>query len=364
MSAATSRERGTIARRPARTAGGVLLAVSIVSAVLPAARGGAAFARPTKTEEAAQDSQLVWPLPPDPPRIRYLESYTGTSDFRKKSSWRRALLGPDSDPGISLRKPYGVATDSAGRMYVTDTGQGAVFVFDPRARQVRPFVTSARVRLSTPIGLALDENERLFVADADLDQVFCFDGDGNVLLALGREQGMKNPAGLAIDRKRHRLYVADSNLHQVLVYGTDGRFLARWGSRGPAQGQFNFPTNLALDADGNLYVVDTGNFRIQIFDAEGKLLSAFGQAGDGPGSLHRPKGIAVDSEGHVYVVDAAFNNFQIFDRSGQLLLFVGAVGTEPGTFWLPAGIHIDGKDRIFVVDQLNHRVQVFQYLKN
>jgi DNA-binding beta-propeller fold protein YncE len=347
-----------------RSARGMIAAASVVSALLAAVHAGSAFARPTKTDKTAQDSQLVWPLPPDPPRIRYLESFYGATDFRKKSTWRRALLGPETDPGISLRKPYGVATDSAGRMYVSDTSQGAVFVFDPRAREVRPFATTGRVRLSTPIGLALDEKERVFVADAELNEVFCFDGDGNVLLALGRDQGMKNPTGLAIDRKRHRLYVTDSHLHQILVYSTDGQFLARWGSRGPAQGQFNFPTNLALDTEGNVYVVDTGNFRIQVLDPEGKPLSVFGQAGDGPGSLQRPKGIAVDSEGHVYVVDAAFNNFQIFDRSGQLLLDVGAVGTGPGTFWMPAGIHIDGKDRIFVVDQLNHRVQVFQYLKH
>jgi DNA-binding beta-propeller fold protein YncE len=341
----------------------VLAAPGVVALLLMLAFPAPASARRSKTEGASAGQDLVWPLPPDAPRVRYLETLSGTADFKKRSSWRRVLLGPDTDPGIALKKPYGVATDSAGRVYVADTGQGAILIFDTATRQVRPLPTQGRVRLVTPIGLALDEMERIFVSDSELHEVFCFDGSGEVLLALGREQGMKSPAGLAIDKKRHRLYVADSHLHQILVYGTDGLFLGAWGTRGSGPGQFNFPTNLAVDGGGNVYVVDTGNFRIQVLDPEGKPVSSFGQPGDSPGDFQRPKGIALDSEGHIYVSDAAYSNFQIFDRDGRLLLDVGTVGTAPGTFSLPAGIHIDGKDRIFVADQLNRRVQVFQYVK-
>lgn len=320
-------------------------------------------ARAAKENKPVASADLVWPLPPDPPKIRYVDALHGTADYAKKhGSWRRILLGEEPDPGISLVKPYGAATDALGRVYVSDTGAGAVLVFDPRTREVGTLGTKGRVHLVTPIGIALDELGRVFVADAGLNQVFCFDSSDDVLLALGRDEGMKNPTGLAVDKKRHRLYVADSHLHEILSYSTSGQFLARWGSRGSGNGEFNFPTNLALDAAGNLYVVDTGNFRVQILDPDGKFVSSFGRAGDGFGSFHRPKGIAVDSKGHVYVADAAFNNFQIFDREGNLLLFVGSVGREVGSFWLPAGLHIDDKDRIFAVDQLNRRVQVFQYV--
>jgi len=308
-------------------------------------------------------SELVWPLPPDPPRIRYIDALHGATDMvKKRGAWKRLLLGPQTDPGITLHKPYGVVTDVLGRIYVSDTGLGAVLVFDPKAKEVRTLGTEGRGRLVTPVGLALDEQGRLFVSDVSLDTVFCFDEHEKVALALGRKEGMRNPAGLAIDKRRHRLYVADSHLHQILIYSTEGVFLDRWGSRGSEAGQFNYPTNVALDGDGNVYVVDTGNFRVQILDPEGEVLSTFGEAGDTLGSFHRPKGIAVDSQGHVYVADAAFNNFQIFDREGQLLLFVGGAGREPGTFWLPAGLHIDSQDRVFVADQINRRVQVFQFL--
>lgn len=348
--------RSSDERKPIRLA---ILAVAILAL---AASDRPAFAKRDAKPSAPGPSDLVWPLPPDNPRIRYVESLQGSHDLKKPSRWKRILLGPEADPGLVLKKPYGVATDFEGRVYVSDTGLGAVVVFDKRARDVRVLGKSGRVHLATPVGIALDEKGRVFVSDADLNLVLAFDEKDEVVLALGHEEGLKNPSGIAIDKARRRLYVADSHLHQILVYGTDGAFLGRWGSRGPGPGQFNYPTNLALDDQGNLYVVDTGNFRVEVLDPEGAFVSQFGGAGDGPGLFHRPKGIAVDSEGHVYVVDAAFNNFQVFDREGRLLLFVGAAGRDEGTFWLPAGVHVDDKDRIFVVDQMNRRVQVFQYL--
>ena len=334
---------------------GTLLLLMMILAVTPicSARKG----------EPAPGVQLVWPNPPEAPRIRYLGEHRGSVDFAKKpSKWRRFLVGQETTNGINLHKPYGVTTDSSGRVYVTDTGLGAVMVFDPRERSVKMLGKEGPVRLVTPIGLAVDEKGRLFVSDVDLDQVFCFDLGEKVVLALGRKEGMKNPTGLAIDKARHRLYVADSHQHKILIYSTDGVFLESWGSRGPDGMQFNFPTNVTVDAAGNVYVVDTGNFRVQVVTPEGVLQSSFGEAGNALGNFHRPKGIGVDSEGHIYVADAAFNNFQIFDPAGELLLYVGATGRDPGAFWLPAGVHIDEQDRIFVVDQINRRVQVFQYL--
>jgi len=320
-------------------------------------------ARGKKHSGSLEGTDLVWPLPPDPARVRFVRSWQGEDDFKKKSGrLRRLMLGPEREEGLKLRKPYGVTTDAEGRVYVTDTGLGAVIVFDEKKREVRPLGLQSQVRLVTPIGVAVDHLGRVFVSDADLHQVFAFAPDGRVELALGRQEGMKNPTGIAIDRERQRLYVADSHAHRLFLYDMRGVSLGSWGDRGPAGGQFNFPTNVAVDKEGDVYVVDTGNFRIQMFSPDGDLMDSFGEAGDGYGQFTRPKGIALDSEDHVYVVDAAFNNFQVFDQQGRLLLFVGSMGTASGQFWLPAGIHIDGRDRIYVVDQVNRRVQVFQYL--
>lgn len=342
-----------------------LVAALAVSLAPPAALARAS-GEPSKSKDsaAAAESEIVWPLPPDPPRIRYLRTLSGSQDFGNKRNkrWRRLFLGPEAEKVTALVKPYGVTTDAKGRIYVTDTGLGAVLIFDEVEKSVRLLGAGGHVRLSTPIGIAIDAQDRIFVADSALHQVVVFNQAGEPVMALGKDESLQAPSGLAVDVERNRLLVTDSHEHKVFVYGLDGAAAGGWGGRGTGDGEFNFPTNIAVDGSGRVYVVDTGNFRVQVFDSDGKFLSKFGQAGDGFGDFHRPKGIATDGEGHVYVVDAAFNNFQIFDPEGSLLLFVGSYGKGPGNFWVPAGIHIDGQDRIYVADQINARIQVFQYL--
>jgi DNA-binding beta-propeller fold protein YncE len=326
-------------------------------------RGG----KPASAEKASSP-QLVWPLPPEQPRIRYVRSFQGANDFKaskKPSKFALMLLGPQ-DAGAaadSLVKPYGVAVSAAGKVYVADTAARRAFAFDPDAKVVSFVGDDGAGRLTKPIGVAVDDRDVVFVADATLKRVFGYASDGRLQMAIGHEGELANPSGLAIDRANHRLYVADSAKHQVLCFSTlDGSAQQTIGRRGSEDGEFNFPTNLTVDRQGRLYVADTMNFRIQIFDAAGRFVKTFGTLGDSPGSLNRPKGVGVDSEGHIYVIDASFNNFQIFDEAGQLLLFVGSGGRNPGEFVLPAGMSVDDQDRIYVADQGNSRVQVFQYL--
>ncbi len=316
------------------------------------------------TAPPAPPREYVWPLPPETPRIRYVESFSSSEHYGAgRRNWLRdAVLGPDGRKLERMVKPYAATTDRQGRLYVTDTGIGAVWVFDPEQKQVRFLGNEGPVRLATPSGVAVDERGVVFVADTKLDRVVGFDQAGKVVLAIGQADEFYSPAGLAVDPRSGYLYVADSGRHKIRVYETvGGRFLFEFGRRGTGPGEFNFPTHLAFHR-GRLYVTDTMNFRVQVFTPDGTFVRRYGEMGDRFGQLARPKGVGVDSEGHVYVVDAAFGNFQIFNGEGELLLFVGRTGREPGEFWLPAGLHIDGRDRIYVVDQYNRRVQVFQYL--
>lgn len=335
--------------------------IALVLGVLIAASGLTAGAS-DKQKAAPSRPTLVWPLPPDPPRIRFVAEYHGVDDFKKKSRWKSMLLGPDTQEHVDqLMKPYGVAAARDGRVFVTDTAARRVFVFDPHAKSVEFIGEKGPGKISKPVGVALDDADRVFVADATLKRVFGFGADGAMAIAIGQDGELQNPSGLAIDRERRQLYVADAKKHQVLCYAsTDGRFIRAIGKRGVNAGEFNFPTNLTVDRQGRLYVADTLNFRIQVFEADGTFVKSIGSQGDGPGHLNRAKGVGVDSDGHIYVADTSFNNFQIFDGEGQILLFVGSTGSGPGEFLLPAGLFIDDEDRIYVADQGNARVQVFQ----
>jgi DNA-binding beta-propeller fold protein YncE len=323
----------------------------------------------SKAAAAAGRYGLVWPAPPEQPRIRYLATYHGVDDFKTKkpSKWKAMLLGPEDaglKPSDSMVKPYGISVTPDGRVLVTDTAARRVFLFDLDAKSVSFIGESGSGKITKPIGVAVDGEGKVFVADATLNRVFGYAPDGSLAVAIGHEGELESPSGLAADRANKWVYVADSKKHQVLCYSTiDGTLVRTIGTRGEEPGTFNFPTNLFVDRQGRLYVADTLNFRIQIFDAAGAFVRAFGTLGDIPGTMNRPKGIGVDSEGHIYVADTAFNNFQIFDAEGRLLLAVGSPGRNPGEFLLPAGLYIDGADRIYVADQGNARVQVFQYLR-
>jgi DNA-binding beta-propeller fold protein YncE len=306
-----------------------------------------------------KEINIVWPLPPEEPRIKFVRFIRSTDDIGKELSFSDSVFGDEAASGFA--KPYGVVVDKKGVIHVSDIG--AVWAIDIENHDYS-FIGDkpGAGRLRIPLALATSADGRLFVSDLASDRVFVF-SDGRNIGALGQEGKFISVSGIAIDDERKLIYVCDSNKHNVFVYSLeDYSELRTLGERGHDEGNFNFPTNIALDSSGNLYVVDTGNFRVQIFDHEGNLVRTFGQLGDLPGTFTRPKGIALDSEDNIYVVDAAFQNVQIWNKEGQYLMAFGEGGEDPGQFSLPAGMAIDHEDKIYVVEQISRRVQIFQYL--
>lgn len=347
---------------PNRNESHVLGLVLITLLLLP----GFAYGGDKKKPAAQKTPTLVWPLPPEKPRIKFIAAIYGAPDVEpiKKASFLDRLAGIEKrEFKPTFIKPYGIATDSHNRIYVTDSGQGLVFVFDRDNKQVSYLGRSTQVRLRVPIGIAVDAKDRVWVADAVGQHVYAFDPDGTVLMALGRQGEMENPTSVAVDDARQRIYVVDSRQHQVLVYDTEsGQLVSKFGERGRGDGQFNFPTNVALDREGRVYVTDTMNFRVEVFSPDGKFLTTWGEQGNRFGEFLKPKGLALDSFQNIYVVDSDFDNFQIFDQQKHLLMYLGGMGRVPGTFWLPAGIYIDRDNQIYVADQNNRRIQIFQLL--
>ena len=67
---------------------------------------------------------------------------------------------------------------------------------------------------------------------------------------------------MAYDDSRDRLYVADTRSHNIKAFDKDGKFLFTIGKRGSGDGEFNFPSYVAVDKNGRLYVTDSFNFRV------------------------------------------------------------------------------------------------------
>src|SRR5688572_22019759 len=87
-----------------------------------------------------------------------------------------------------------------------------------------------------------------------------------------------------------------------LSFGAQAQFYT--GSIGyTKQNQLLRPEYAAVDASGNIYVTDNGNDRVQKFNASGDFITMWGASGSGNGEFNNPTGIAVDSNGDVYVCD-------------------------------------------------------------
>ena len=280
---------------------------------------------------------------------------------KTKKGWFERLAGTKKEREQQLAKPYGIAVDSRGRVYVADT-VGVVHVFDLQGRNVFAIAPSGPLAFGNPVGVAVDDRDRLFVSDAQRRGVIYFDPEGKPLGMFGG-QNLQVPIGIAVDSKRSRVYVTDVKAHRLAVFDLQTfDFIEYIGKPGDKEGQFNRPAYVAVDRRGFVYVSDMHNHRVQIFNRRGKFVRAFGEHCATWGCFSKPKGIAVDSVGHIYVADAEFNNFQIFDEAGNALLFVGNVGHGPGEFTLLTGLCIDRKDRIYTTEQFPGRVQVFEYI--
>ncbi len=305
--------------------------------------------------------ELVWPEPPETPRIKYTRQYSGGSDFQSKSKAADILLG--AKRALVLKKPKGVHVAKDNKIYVTDTAAGDVFIFDPINKEANSVNTMGARFFFKPIGVTTDDQNRIFITDSQTDKVTVLDQEGKVLATLKPRTPFKQPSGIAADSERNRLYVIDTHNHHIEVFALDTlKHEDTIGKRGKDEGEFNFPSNIAVDSEGHVYVVDTMNGRVQIFDAEGRFIHMFGQFGDIPGMFARPKGIDVDSEGHIYVVDAAFNNVQIFNQEGEpMMAFIG-YGDDRGGMILPSGIALGPEDYVYVIDSWNRRVKVLEYL--
>jgi sugar lactone lactonase YvrE len=321
-----------------------------------------------KNKDQAQNApvNLVWPLPPDKPRVKYLETYSNNFDIepRKKQSWVDKVVG-NGDPNVveAFERPSGVGVDSKGRVFIVATQKSTVYILQKEKHQIIRFKGDQGITFKTPLGLVVDAQDNFYVADSALKQVMRFDANGHITATLGIDTGLKNPTYMALDEKRRRLFVVDSHLHQIMVYNLDSLQLEKTvGKRGGKNGEFNYPVGVAVGPDGSFAVTDTGSCSVEVFSPDYKFVRRFGKQGYRPGDFVRPKGLAYDPEGNIWVVDAAFNNFQIFSPDGHVRMFVGMKGSDPGQFEVPSSITFDRNNRVYVSDSLNARVQVFQFM--
>jgi DNA-binding beta-propeller fold protein YncE len=326
-------------------------------------------------------TKLVWPSPPNIARVKWLDYFAGEKiDYsqattKQKAGWMDRLAGAQSEQEkfnpktfpFQLLRPYGIAIDSKGRVYVGDQKVGGIFIFNTETHETQLIRNGSDAHFKWINGLAIDDDDRLFVADGQMHRVLIFGPKHDVVGQIS--EGLNDPVGVAIDTTNRFLYVADTQTDLVQVYDVDSyKLLRHIGTPGKTHfsttpGDFAGPQGVAVNKDGDVFVTDTMNDRVEIFDSDGSFISTFGSNGDGPGYFARPKGIAVDADDHIWVADEVQDRVQVLNREGQVLTYIGTGhGNMPGQFKALVGVAIDKDNRVFTTEQYPGRMQMFRYV--
>jgi DNA-binding beta-propeller fold protein YncE len=292
------------------------------------------------TKPPAAKNYIVFPPPPDEPRIQFLKSFGSESDLKGQNAFASFVLGSSQQAHRPIIKPYGIAA-TKGKAYIADTQVQHICIADLIKRRFQTLKPAGQATLAMPINIAVDTDGAMYITDTKREQVLMFDKKRDYIGEMGARGEMK-PCGVKVTTDR--LYITDLKNHCVRVYQKAGRKLLFTVPRDPKDENaiLHSPTNIDVDQQGRMYVSDTGGFAVQIYDADGKHLRRVGDLGLQPGRFALPKGIGVDHEGRFYVVDAATTVVQVFDNEGKLLMYFGEPKTSgEGSLYLPAGLTID-----------------------
>ena len=165
-----------------------------------------------------------------------------------------------------------------------------------------------------------------------------------------------SPSGIAVDANGN-VFVADTQNGRIQKFSPTGTFLSVVGSMGTVRGQLAEPNGIAVDLNGVIYVAEAGNHRVEKLAADGKFIAEW----KGPGAgFYGPRRIAIGPDNSVYVVDQGRTRIVKFSSGGQELAVWGTKGSGDGQFDDPTSVAIDPKtNKVYVADPINRRIQIF-----
>jgi serine/threonine-protein kinase len=294
--------------------------------------------------------------------------------------------------------PAGVALDSAGDVYVADsanneirevTSAGVVTTLAGSTTAGSADGTGAAASFYDPQGIAVNSAGDIFVADSGNNEIRMITPAGVVSTlagsttagsanGTGSAAAFNDPTGVAVDAAGD-IIVADTDNNEIRMVTPAGVVSTLAGSTtaGSANGtgsaaSFYHPTGVAVDASGNIYVADYGNNEIREITPAGVVTTLAGSTtqGDANGtgsaaSFFGPIGVAVDGSGMIYVTDSLNNEIRAVSAAGVVSTLAGSpvAGSANGTgsaasFDTPFGIAVvQASGVLYVGDFGNNQIR-------
>ncbi len=288
-----------------------------------------------------------------------------------------------------LTRPTGIAVDRRGNVYVADTQNHRIQVFDAQGNLIRSIgsLGSGEGQFYEPRGIAIDAQGNLYVADTWNARIVKLSANGTWLAAWGEGNeerdgrrftdtggteegnaasplGLYGPRGVAVDAEGN-VYIADTGNKRIVVTDDEGTFLYQLGFAGAEPGRFSEPTGVSVDDVGNLYVADTWNSRVQVFQRSHGTdrlraipIITWRVGGWSPNTYEDPS-IAVSRDGRVYVSVPLQQRVVATNARGDVVLRWGGAGQDEASLNAPSGIAVGPQGEVYVVDRNTHRVLRF-----
>jgi len=233
------------------------------------------------------------------------------------------ILAGDA-PNDTFNEPWGVAVGPDGSVYVTDTWNHRVQKFTADGRFVKTWgqygqpileLPESASFLWGPRGIAVDARGQVFVADTGNKRIVVFDKDGNYITEFGTggfDPGQfDEPVGVAI-APSGVVYVTDTwnQRVQAFVPSETGDFYIptiQWDVNAWFGQSLDNKPFIAVGTNENVFITDPENARVIEFKSNGEFVRTWGAFGSGPEEIGLAAGIAIDPLGYIWVTDAGNN---------------------------------------------------------
>ena len=258
--------------------------------------------------------------------------------------------------------PTGIALDKDTNVYVTDEWLNRITKYDRDGEYISHWGArgSGDGDVDRPSGIAIGKDETLYVVDSRNNRVQKFGLDGKFLGkfgSAGSADGQFNlPWGMCLDSDDN-IFVADWRNDRVQSFTSDGKWLASFGTPGTGGdcynarvkggityshvpvGQFNRPTGVCVDQDGDIYIADWLNNRVQVLTPDGRFITEF----TGDGHLSN-MGIA-----------KLRSNPDMIRQRNSIRNF-----TPERVLWAPCAVRMGQNNRVIIADTTRHRFQIYR----